>query len=107
MYSIWHEIFKKLRRFLGLRSRSRWGSSRRSPSPLVRRGFLPSAIAASRLRRLQFLELGGPIAGNQLDRGCTSDTLPPNLEVLATPLLASIHSYFVYNSYCICDSLKY
>src|SRR6218665_3262457 len=35
------------------------------PNPLVGRGFLPSAIAASRLRRLQFLELGGSIAGNQ------------------------------------------
>src|SRR6218665_3767679 len=46
------------------------------PSPLVGRGFLPSGIAASRLRRLQYLELGGSIAGNQLDRGCTSDTLP-------------------------------
>src|SRR6218665_1818071 len=46
------------------------------PSPLVGRGFLPSAIAASRLRRLQFLELRGSIAGNQLDRGCNSDTLP-------------------------------
>src|SRR6218665_1874616 len=47
------------------------------PNPLVGRGFLPSAIAASRLRRLQFLELGGSIAGYQLYRGCTSDTLPP------------------------------
>src|SRR6218665_3210774 len=30
------------------------GSLRRSPDPLVVRGFLPSAIAASRLRRLHF-----------------------------------------------------
>src|SRR6218665_602742 len=30
------------------------GSLRRSPDPLVARGFLPSAIASSRLRRLQF-----------------------------------------------------
>src|SRR6218665_3250556 len=96
-----------LRRFLGLRPRPRWGPHDAPPSPLVGRGFLPSAIAASRLRRLQFLQLGRSIAGSHLDRGCTSDTLPPNLEVLATPLLASIHSYFVYNSYCICDSLKY
>src|SRR6218665_676218 len=44
----------KSRRFLGLRPRPRWGSLQRSPDPLVVRGFLPSAIAASRLRRLHF-----------------------------------------------------
>src|SRR6218665_2029717 len=43
----------KSRRLLGLRPRSRWGSLRCSPGPLVVRGFLPSAIAASRPRRLE------------------------------------------------------
>src|SRR6218665_3853537 len=47
----------KLRRFLGIRPRPRWRSLRRSPDPLVNRGFFPSAIAASRLRRLQFPRL--------------------------------------------------
>src|SRR6218665_2325391 len=42
----------KLRRFLGLRPRPRWGSLQRSSTPLVVRGFLPSAIAVSRLRLL-------------------------------------------------------
>src|SRR6218665_2458887 len=42
------------RRFLGLRRRPRWGSLRHSPDPLVVSGFLPSAIAASRLRHLHF-----------------------------------------------------
>src|SRR6218665_820504 len=88
MYSIGHEILKKLRRFLGLLPRPRWKPHDAPPSPLVGRGFLISAIAASRLRRLQFLELRRSIAGYQLDRGCTSGTLPlpPNLDVLATPL---------------------
>jgi len=44
----------KLRRLLGLRPRPHSESVRRSPDPLVGRDFLPSAIAASRLRRLQF-----------------------------------------------------
>ena len=46
--------FSKSRRFLGLRPRPHWGSLRRSPDPLIVRGFLPLAIAASRLRRLHF-----------------------------------------------------
>src|SRR6218665_1036647 len=41
-------------RFLGLRPRSRWGSLRGYPDPLVARSFLPTAIAASRLQRPQF-----------------------------------------------------
>ena len=45
----------KSRRFQGLRPRPRWGSVRRSPESLVVRGFLPSATAASRLRRLTLL----------------------------------------------------
>src|SRR6218665_3976254 len=44
----------KSSRFLGLRPRPRWGSLRRPPDPLVVRGFLPSAIAASRLWRLHY-----------------------------------------------------
>src|SRR6218665_750181 len=47
----------KSRRLLGLRPRPRWGSLRRSPSPPSRGGFLPSAIAASRLRRLHFPQI--------------------------------------------------
>src|SRR6218665_3325386 len=45
-------MFKIASVSLGLRPRPRWGSLRRSPDPLVVRGFLPSAIAVSRLRRL-------------------------------------------------------
>src|SRR6218665_2982134 len=42
-------------RFLGLcMPQTPRGSLRRSPDLLAARGFLPSAIAASRLRRLQF-----------------------------------------------------
>src|SRR6218665_441737 len=41
-------------RFRGLRPRSRLGAHDAPPDPLVARGFLPSAIAASRLRRLHF-----------------------------------------------------
>src|SRR6218665_4044212 len=44
----------KLCRFLGLRPRPRWGADDAPPDPLADRGFLPLAIAASRLRRLQF-----------------------------------------------------
>ena len=47
----------KSRWSLGLCPRPHWGSLQRSPDPLVVRGFLPSAIAASRLRRLQFFQL--------------------------------------------------
>src|SRR6218665_3826954 len=39
--------------FLGLRPSPHWGNLRRSPDPLVVMGFLPSAIAASCLRRLK------------------------------------------------------
>src|SRR6218665_4172704 len=41
-------------RFLGLRPRPHGGAYGAPPDPLVARGFLPSAITASRLRRLQF-----------------------------------------------------
>ena len=51
----------KSRRFLGLRSRPRWGAYDAPSDPLVVRGFLPSAIAASRLRRLQFSQLRPPM----------------------------------------------
>ena len=43
MYSILHEMLKI--------------AYDAPPDPLVGRGFLPSAIAASRLRRLQFPQL--------------------------------------------------
>src|SRR6218665_1995311 len=48
---------RKLRRFLGPRPRPRWGAYNALPDLLVSRGFLPSAIVASRLRRLQFPKL--------------------------------------------------
>src|SRR6218665_1698424 len=46
----------KLRWFLGLRPRLRWGAYNAPPGPLVGKltGFLTSAIEASRLWRLQF-----------------------------------------------------
>src|SRR6218665_831184 len=44
----------KLCRFLGLRPRPRWEAYGAPPDPLVGRGFLPSAIAASRLRACNF-----------------------------------------------------
>src|SRR6218665_2274881 len=47
----------KSRRLLGLCPRPRWGAYDDPPDPLVVRGFLPSAIAASRLQRLILLEL--------------------------------------------------
>src|SRR6218665_4124707 len=49
-----------LRRFLGLRPRPRWGAYDAPPDPIVGRGFLPSTIAPSRLRRLQFPRLACP-----------------------------------------------
>src|SRR6218665_1081071 len=42
----------KFLRFLGLCPRPRWESYDAPPDPLVVRGFLPSAIAVLRLRRL-------------------------------------------------------
>ena len=60
MYSIWHEILKNCVGFKKLRREPPVGGSQRSPKPpIVGRGFLPSATATSRLRRLQFLELEG------------------------------------------------
>jgi len=47
----------KLRRFLGLRPRPAGGAYDAPSDPLVGRCFLPSAITASRLRRLQFPQL--------------------------------------------------
>src|SRR6218665_569887 len=47
----------KLRRFLGLRPRPTGELTTLPPDPLVGRCFLPSAIKASRLRRLQFPQL--------------------------------------------------
>src|SRR6218665_4088186 len=57
--NVLHLVLKcsKSRRFLGLRPRPRWGAYHAPPDPLVVRGFFPSAIAASRLRRLTLLEL--------------------------------------------------
>src|SRR6218665_3291854 len=49
----WHEMFK-IASVSGAPPQTPLGSLRRSPDPLVGRGFLPSAIAASRLQRLQF-----------------------------------------------------
>src|SRR5688572_7853223 len=60
----------KLRRLLGLR-RPRRGAYDAPPYPLVVRGFLPSAIAASRLRLSQFPPLRHSTRSPQLlDRGC-------------------------------------
>ena len=47
----------KLRRFLGLRPRPAGGAYDAPSDPLVGRCFLPSAITASRLLRLQFPQL--------------------------------------------------
>ena len=47
----------KYRRFLGLRPRPAEELTTLSPDPLVCRCFLPSAITASHLRRLQFPQL--------------------------------------------------
>src|SRR6218665_468640 len=57
MYSILALKCSKSRRLLGLRPRPRWGAYHAPPDPLVVRGFLSSAIAASRLQRLTLLEL--------------------------------------------------
>src|SRR5688572_30970862 len=79
----------KLRRLLGLRPRPRWGSLRRSPiPPIVVRGFLPSAIAASRLRRSQFPPLTHSSRSPQLlDRGCAPAYLTfPTLHSVILPL---------------------
>src|SRR6218665_872682 len=75
--------------------------------PLVGRGFLPSAIPASRLRRLQFLELGGSIAGNQLGPGCTSDTLPPQPQSSGDPTDLLTYCYVErYKNYSNSDKFK-
>src|SRR6218665_3575103 len=47
----------KSRQFLGLRPRPRWGAYDAPTDPLVVRGFLPSAIAASGIWPLQFPRL--------------------------------------------------
>ena len=56
MYSIWHQMLKIAS-----------GAYDAPPYPLVVRGFLPSAIAASRLRRSQFphsdILVGPPTSG--------------------------------------------
>src|SRR6218665_2414738 len=53
--------------FLGLRPRPRGGAYYAPGDPLVARGFLPSAIAASRLRRLQFPH---GLKSNSIKEGC-------------------------------------
>src|SRR6218665_1103276 len=67
----------KLRRLLGLRPRPRWGNLRRSPRPpsgLVDRGFLPSAIAASRLSACNFSE--SHVSKNSKISACPESTPP-------------------------------
>jgi len=54
MYSFWHENIVKILTVSGALPQTLWESLRRSQDPLVARGFLASAVAASRLRRLQF-----------------------------------------------------
>src|SRR6218665_213727 len=54
-------------RFLGLRPSPRGGAYDAPPDPLVARGFFPSAIAASRLRRLQFPH---GLISNSIKEGC-------------------------------------
>src|SRR6218665_2693325 len=66
----------KLRRFLGLRPIPHWMSLRRSLRPLVGRGFLPSAIAASRLQRLQFPRIICLYAKNS-NISCPESAPPP------------------------------
>src|SRR6218665_310761 len=88
MYSIWHNIFKKLRLFL-------W---RRSPKPPSRKGllafgnrsFAPSSLAISRTRRLYSRLPARPWLHLRY--------LAPNLEVLATPLLYCIIEVFFHVS---------
>src|SRR6218665_581747 len=67
----------KLRRFLGLRPRLRWGAYDALPDPLVVRGFLPSAIAVSRLRRL--IPISPPNKNTQ-------PISPPKHKILEPPL---------------------
>ena len=89
MYSISHEIIIQNRvRFWVSAPDPAGGAYDAPPDPLVVRGFLPSAIAASRLRRLQCPQSDVLVSIPQLQyRGCNSHTLPPpNLEALATPL---------------------
>src|SRR6218665_1079252 len=54
MYSFWHENMFKILTVSGAPPQTLRESLRRSQDPLVARGFLSSAVAASRLRRLQF-----------------------------------------------------
>src|SRR6218665_2084835 len=75
----------------GAQPRPRWGSLRAPSDPLVIRGFLPSASAASRLRRLQYpipcsdVLLSIPHAGSR--PWLCLLYLAPNLNALATPLV--------------------
>src|SRR6218665_520890 len=68
----------KSRRLLGLRPRPRWGAYHAPPDPLAVKGILPSAIAASRLRRLTLLEL--PQNKN------SHPVSPPNTKSVVAPL---------------------
>src|SRR6218665_2790102 len=54
MYSFWHENMFKILTVSGAPPQTLWKSLQRSQDPLVARGFLASAVATSRLRRLQF-----------------------------------------------------
>src|SRR6218665_2584698 len=54
MYSFWHENMFKILTVSGALPQTLRESLRRSQDPLVARGFLSWAVAASRLRRLQF-----------------------------------------------------
>src|SRR6218665_4120465 len=67
----------KLCRFLGLRPRPRWGAYDAPPYPLVGRGFLPSEIAHSRLRRLQFPPLACLYAKTEIPESQSLKRWPP------------------------------
>src|SRR6218665_2417947 len=90
----------KSRQFLGLRPRPCWGSLRRSPDPIVVRGFLPSAIAASHLRCFQFSQF-------------FSISVPPIFPISVPQSYVQIYAYvygppylFSCNSTTACNSTK-
>src|SRR6218665_1838819 len=61
MYSIWHEMFKIALASGAAPPDPAEGAYDAPPDLLVVRGFLLTAIATSRLRRLQFSQLGPPM----------------------------------------------
>src|SRR5688572_21114163 len=80
MYYIWHQNAQNCVGFWGSAPDPEGGAYDASPYPLVVRGFLPSAIAASRLRRSQFhlphsdILVGPPTSGPWL-RPCCSPSI--------------------------------